>query len=88
MNKKFLDFLAENFRQGCQNCILRFQRNIMGFLFFSKLRKLAIIGENVNAIGKHWVKNVGFSCFEWMIFCHVINMAENKEKDRAKKGQS
>ena len=59
---------AKNFRTF-QNCILRVRAKILEFskLFPQLQQFLANIGFIVNAIGKHYVKNVVFDPFEWMI---------------------
>ena len=55
--KKFHHF-GKIFRQGCQNCILRVQTNILGFSkdFGTSEQILANIVFSVNEIGKHRVK--------------------------------
>ena len=61
------------FRQGCQNWILRVQRNILAFSKkFSKHERTSV--KNVNAIGKHWVKKA--FALNGRFSSHIVNMAE------------
>ena len=76
---KCFRFLLTTFRHGCQNCIICVQTNVFGFskFFFKRERKWPTSFQ-VNAIGKHRVKN---EPIERLIFFPYFNSGRKRMKN-------